>query len=190
MKPFFSLITRTLMDRAELFARCKRSVDHQTFQDFEHMVLLDREGVGVAAAQKMMHTAAPRGEYVLVLDDDDFLSDDTVLSQLHAALADARPAFAVVKVAHGVLGEMPLVWGDGQVPQCGQITVSNALARRDVWYQTRGNFGAHYAGDYDWLASLFGTSAPVWVDVCAVTVELMRNGRADPSPAQIEAMAA
>lgn len=166
-----------MLNRADLFARCKASVDSQTLCNVEHVVLLDEKGAGVAQAQRMLHTASPRGAYVLVLDDDDFLTDETVLERLHAALAETQAAFAVVKVRHGQLGEMPWRWGE--LPECGQITVSNVVARSDVWYLTRGNFGTHYAGDFDWIASVFAYYEPQWIDLNLVTVEKMRHGQAE-----------
>lgn len=168
--------------RAELFERCKQSVDAQAFHDFEHVILRDEIGVGVAEAQKMLWKCSPRGEYVLVLDDDDYLSASDVLAKLYAALTVTRPCFAVVKVAHGTLGEMPRVWSDGNTSgegaalREGDITVSNVVVEHVQWYLHRGSFGARYAGDFDFISSLFAAHKPQWIDVSAVTVERMRNG--------------
>jgi hypothetical protein len=125
-----------------------------------------------------MHAVKPRGEYVLVLDDDDFLSAPDVLAQLYAALAHTRPCFAVVKVAHGELGEMPQVWGAGQRPQIGQITVSNVVVEHVQWHLHRTQFTPEYAGDYRFIQSLFESHAPQWIDVNLVTVEKHRMGAA------------
>ena len=176
MKPFFSIITRTMPGRAELLERCAQLVKAQSFTSVEHLIIHDEVGVGVADAQRFMHTASPRGEYVLVLDDDDYLSAPDVLEKLHAEIAGKRPPFAVVKVAHGVFGEMPLVWGDGVKPNVGEITVSNVVVEHVQWYLHRKAFGAHYAGDWDWVNSLFAEHAPQWVDLNLVTVEMMRRG--------------
>lgn len=181
MTPFFSVITRTMPGRAELLERCARSVNAQAFPSVEHLILRDEIGVGVAQAQTMMHTASPRGEYVFVLDDDDYLSDPNVLEQLHAAIATTRPPFAVVKVAHGMFGSMPLVWGEGVKPNVGEITVSNVVVSNKLWFAKRENFTPEYAGDYSFIKSLFEYGQPEWVDLNLVTVECMRNGAVMPA---------
>jgi hypothetical protein len=175
-RPFFSIITRTMPGRERLFARCCDSVRAQSFREVEHLILRDEFGVGVCEAQRMMWKSSPRGEYVLVLDDDDFLTAPDVLEKLHAALSAARPCFAVVKVQHDQIGEMPLVWGDGEIPQEGQITVSNVIVEHVQWYLHRDKFGVRYAGDFDFVKSLFDSHMPQWIDVTVVTVEQRRNG--------------
>lgn len=177
MQPFFSIITRNAPGRADLLKRCEDTVRAQTFRDVEHLILYDLKGVGVGQAQKMLHTASPRGEYVLVLDDDDFLSDDTALECLHRQLSETLPDAAVVRVQHGQLGIMPWRWGE--MPECGQITVSNLVVSNGAWYLTRGNFGTHYAGDFDWIASVFAYYKPLWLNVDLVTVKRMRHGQAE-----------
>lgn len=193
MTPFFSIITRTMRGREALLERCQASVNAQTFQGegtIEHLILRDEIGVGVAAAQQMMWTASPRGEYVFVLDDDDYLSAPDVLSKLYdqfvglflggglvtynAAFPTSRPLFAVVKVAHGLLGTMPLDWG--MFPDVGRITVSNVVVENVQWFIHRNKFTPDYNGDYSWVASLFAAHTPVWIDLNLVTVEEMRNG--------------
>ena len=180
MEPFFSIITRTMPGRAALLERCQRSVSEQTFTRVEHMILRDEVGVGVAVAQKMLWDAQPQGEYVFVLDDDDYLSANDVLDKLHLELilAKPRPPFAVVKVSHGDLGMMPLSWQGEGVPREGWITVSNVVVENAVWHSQREHFGERYAGDYDFAKSLFDSFAPIWIDLDLVTVEKRRLGEA------------
>lgn len=179
MKPFFSIVTRTIPGREALLERNRASVAAQSIgaNEIEHVVLLDAARAGIAAAQRRLWSVSPRGEYVLVLDDDDFLTAAHCLQDLKLELERAqRPEFAVVKVSHGQLGEMPRVWGEGVFPACGEITVSNVVTRHVVWYVHRRNFGEHYAGDYDFIASLFAKYLPAWCAVNVATVEHMRNG--------------
>ena len=176
MIPFFSIITRTFAGREQLLERCRASVSEQTFADVEHIIVRDEQRAGVAAAQLLMHHVKPRGQFVFVLDDDDFLSNYDVLERLRDALITAgKPPFAIVRVNHGILGDMPLcAWGER--PHEGQITVSNAVVRHEIWYATRTAFTAQYAGDFSWIDKLFEDWAPSWLDLVVVDVETMRNG--------------
>jgi hypothetical protein len=122
-----------------------------------------------------MHDSHPRGEYVFVLDDDDYLSANDVLEQLRTELGVSKPAFAVVKVKHGIFGEMPYVWGE--TPKEGDITVSNIVVEHVQWFIHRAEFEPKYSGDYSWIRSLFAAHAPAWIGVNLVTVEHMRNGQ-------------
>lgn len=170
----FSIVTRTMPGRQALLARCVDSVRAQTLGDVEHIILRDEVGVGVAAAQRMLWTVTPKGDYVLVLDDDDYLSAPDVLMQVGVRLL-SRPKFAVVKVCHGQFGVMPLEWG--QVPAIARITVSNVIVANAVWVLHRQQFGLRYAGDFDFIASLFDAYNPQWIDVAVVTVERGRAGQ-------------
>lgn len=174
--PFFTLVTRTFPGRLDYLERCRRSVAAQTFRSLEHLVLRDPIGAGVAKAQLMMHTARPKGEYVIVLDDDDYLQDATTLEKLHTAIRalPALPCFAVVRAQHDELGPMPKSWGEP--PLLGTITVSNVVVENVQWYAHRRAFGQHYAGDYDFIASLFAAHEPAWIDLEVVHIEARHMG--------------
>ena len=139
--------------RAEFLKRNRDSVRAQSFTEWEQLILKDETGAGIAAAQRRMWTVEPRGAYVLVLDDDDQMYDGDVLNIAHKFLEwEEYPPFMVCKVKR--MGEdFPLVWNAR--PTMGTITVSNVLVRRDVWMKTRTAFGEHYAGDFDWIDTLF-----------------------------------
>jgi hypothetical protein len=173
MQPFFSVITRTMPGRETLLARCRESVAHQ-YMECEHIILRDEQGVGVAGAQKMLWTVNPKGQYVLVLDDDDYLSTPDALERVRQQIEETPP-FVVVKVNHRELGMMPLRWE--AAPALGEITVSNAIVSRWLWLRNRTQFGERYAGDFDFIASLFdGAYRCQWIDVQVVTVEKRRMG--------------
>lgn len=177
MNPFFSIVTRTIPERAALLERCRASVSEQTCKEVEHLIIVDRTRRGVAYAQTFMHHAEPRGQYVFVLDDDDYLSAYDVLDRLREQLRQTLPQVAVVKVAHALFGEMPRsAWGE--MPREGEITVSNVVVTRKVFYATRGAFAEKYAGDYSWIQTLFEAYKPQWFDLELVTVDAMRNGAA------------
>jgi glycosyltransferase involved in cell wall biosynthesis len=120
MKPFFSIITPTL--GRESLSRCYESVDLQTFPNFEHIVQIDIPTAIAANTIPYRHLAVcgeahrnfgntcrhlawerATGEYLLYLDDDNYLSGTTALADLCIALHSAEyPDWAVMPMMrHG-----------------------------------------------------------------------------------------
>lgn len=110
----FSIITPTI--QRESLVRCCESVSNQTYTRWEHLVQIDRMSINLALIGSVMHpqrTISPcfaehrnygntcrhmawegcTGDYLLYLDDDNYLADENVLSDLAAALVD-RPDYA------------------------------------------------------------------------------------------------
>lgn len=176
--PFFSIVTRTISERAHVLARNQAALQAQTCQDFEQIVLLDTEHLGAAATHLKFHALEPRGEYVWVIDDDDYLADERVLESVYHALRYPlernMPPFAIVKVKHkwAILPE-PEYWDKGAVP-LNHIGSSGVVARRDVWMEKRTNWTDWYGGDWKFVESLFKDYAPLWID--RLTVLALQQG--------------
>lgn len=122
MSPFFTIITPTLQ-RQSLVRSCE-SVTAQSFKEWQHIVMIDcevadenlirqidhpqRAIIKCAEAHKdygnsCRHNAWPmaRGQYVLYLDDDNYLSDSDVLRDIAAEL-HKLPAWAIFPIMrHG-----------------------------------------------------------------------------------------
>lgn len=110
MTQFFSVITPTLQ-RHSLIETCQ-SLDVQTFDDWQHIIMVDREEIdfdlirelvptqrrriikcekahvdgGNTCRHKAWNTA--RGSWIIYLDDDNRLSDSNVLRDLAAVLQE------------------------------------------------------------------------------------------------------
>lgn len=178
--PHFSILTRTFPGREKLLTRCAASVAQTCARHpdlhIEHQILHDKHASGIPAAQTMFWEAEPRGAFVLVLDDDDFLVGPDALYNVHRLLPpDTR--LAVVKVLHGELGVMPRAWRT--LPGVGEITVSNVIVSNEAWLENRWAFTPNYSGDFGYIASLFFAEVPVWIDVPVVVVEKRRYGKAE-----------
>lgn len=93
-----SVITATIPGREAMLAECKASVEAQTHDAWEHIVLRDdrREGCSVMV-NKMV--AAAKGDYVFLLADDDLALPRCL--ELHLAAAGDG----------GIVYGPPLVWG-------------------------------------------------------------------------------
>ncbi len=115
----FSIITPTI--QRESLAQCCASVDGQTLIDWEHVIMIDAGSVGHSlwgriespkrhllwcaephrnGGNSCRHNAYERisGDYVIYLDDDNYLADSSVLADIDTALAN-KPAWAIFPIS-------------------------------------------------------------------------------------------
>lgn len=67
-----SVLTPSLPERSGLLEECRRSVEAQTFREFEHHVEVDHDRVGCAVTMNQLADDAD-GDWLLPLADDDLL---------------------------------------------------------------------------------------------------------------------
>lgn len=166
--PFLEVVTRTYRRPAAL-ARNRASLAAQTDADWVQTLLMDDEGIGVEAANARLADVEPIGEYVWVLDDDDYCVRDDLVERLKSIIGAmmTAPAAVVVRMDHGSLGVLPDVgrwWG--MVPPEGGIGCSALVVRADVWRQYREWWRTgRYASDYDFNAAVLrNEDHVVWLD--------------------------
>ena len=160
---FLSIVTRCYK-RPEGLARNTASLARQTDRDFEQIFIIDEVGVGIPAANRSLANAEPVGDYVLVLDDDDIISEPKAIEYLKEATAD-NPEIVIFKGDLEVLGILPSVAVWGKRPLKGQIAGCNFITRRDVWEKHVASYGADEAGDYEYIKALWWDKpAVVWLD--------------------------
>jgi len=182
MMPFLSIVTRTYKRPAAL-ARCKTLLRAQFDHDFEHLVIEDKIGLGVAESHRLFLGAHPRGQYVMILDDDDFVASPYFVSDLRAAQA-YDPDVIVFKVNNAQLGILPdrFVWQ--QRPKVGHIGGNNVAVKRHVWEAcigaivTDGNGGGPvYEGDFYYLDAVWHYTTKIhWMDKVQVIVPHIGRG--------------
>lgn len=98
----FSIITPTL-NRPSL-ERCKLSVKLQHFTDWEHIIEVDENHSGLwGNPQRVAAWEKATGDYVLYLDDDNYLAHPSALQDIHDALESERwPDWALFPIhRHG-----------------------------------------------------------------------------------------
>lgn len=147
--PFLTIYTPTFR-RPRQLERCKASVAIQNDGGYQHLVIVDDVGIGVAGMFRDIpnHYADIQGDYVYFLSDDDVLIDPNVIGDLRAfIIANDYPD---VVMALSTIGphQYPLWWG--APPQQGAVTLSNWVVRKDVWLSVP--YGGRYEGDLDFIA--------------------------------------
>lgn len=122
-----SVLTPSIVERAELRIECRQSVASQTFRNFEHLVKIDRDREGCAVVMNQL-AAKAKGSWLLPLADDDMLLPGA-LATLMRHSTDADIVYAP-----------PLVWGNGDGHFHGEppMIPSFALIRADLWRELGG----------------------------------------------------
>ena len=181
--PFLSIVTRTYQ-RPEALKQCKRSVAMQADQDLEHLILRDTVGVGVVEAYRLLLNVQPRGEYVMILDDDDLLTSPWFVSDLKAASRAYDPDVIVFKMQSEELGVLPDAFVWQQKPIHGRIGGSNVAVKLHVWdnciwsIATDGEGGDPvYHSDLVYLKEVWAyTNRIHWMDKIQVVVSRVSRG--------------
>jgi len=157
-KPFLTVVTRT-HDRPEQLIHAHETLRVQTDQDFEHLILVDKVGVGIELANQSFDRCKHyvNGTYVYILDDDDEIVDHRFIQDLKELVQEIQ--YDVVMVRMSRLGEIyppNSFWK--QPPTLARIGTPNFIVRAPVWKKhikkfrnPRGGGG----GDFFFITSLF-----------------------------------
>jgi len=151
MRPFLSIVTRTYR-RPTLLANCIESLKAQTDQDFEHIIIRDDIGIGIAETYRRLRNQDVNGEYVWVLDDDNVVVEPTFIRQLKM-----QADFGYL-ILEGMVSDRVLP--DTDEPQLAHIDMMNIVVCRVVWEDHKKDFGARYEGDWDFIYAV--TSNGLW----------------------------
>lgn len=173
--PFLSVVTRCY-ERPEALANNVASLESQDDPDYEHIFLIDEEGVGLEEANRALAQVTPAGTYVLILDDDDMLADDGAIAALKQAAATQSDVI-VFRAEHAHLGILPdrTVWERRPV-KC-HIGSCDFITRRDWWEAHIHAFGAPECGDYRFLAAIWDDGPNVtWLDRVLAAVQRISEG--------------
>jgi len=181
--PFLSILTRTYQ-RPEALKQCKRSVAMQADQDLEHLILRDTVGVGCIEAYRLLLNVQPRGEYVMILDDDDLLASPWFVSDLKAAARAYDPDVIVFKMRCEELGILPDAFVWQQKPIHGHIGGPNVAVKLHVWdaciwsIVTDGEGGDPvYHSDLVYLKEVWAYTKRIhWMDKIQVVVSRVSRG--------------
>ena len=177
--PFLSIITRCYK-RPSMLARQIDTVVYQDDPDYEQILLTDSIGRGIGYANRLLATARPLGEYVMVLDDDDWLVHDNAIGLMKEATAVEGPALLIFRADHNGLGILPskAVWQHRPIK--GQIGSCDFITRRDTWDRHIHAFGVEEAGDYAYLFNVWQDNpSVVWLDEILAGVQRISRGASE-----------
>jgi glycosyltransferase involved in cell wall biosynthesis len=155
------------------------SLEGQADPDYEQLFIVDDvgRGVGWANCQFYLHRDEPQGDYILMLDDDDMLTNTAAITKLKEAV-DNQPELIMCKFSyrhHGVLpssGMWKIKW-----PKLAHVGTSCFVTRRDIWHKYIIHFCQREAGDYCFLRALFPHLKKVeWLDMIIGKAQRISKG--------------
>jgi len=167
--PLITIVTRSF-NRPQLLQRNIDMVSHMTNKNFEHVILQDQKGCGMAVAEASLYAFRDefRGEYICHLDDDDYLSNFHFVDQISTILSNQTetPKVMIFKVWYSDRDcTLPEVWNE--FPMEGQITTSNFLVEKDLYKQNISCVARKHAGDYTFIHNVLvdcPSKQLLWID--------------------------
>jgi glycosyltransferase involved in cell wall biosynthesis len=147
---FLTILTRSFR-RPESLGRCVKSVALQTDPDVEHVIIHDQIGRGVEWSYTNLRSVTPDGEYVMLLDDDDYLIEPSFVAELKCVTQE-QGSPDVVFVGMNVAGTVMPIWEHGL--RRGYIACSCFVIRRDVWLEHAQDFRPDYSADFYFIESI------------------------------------
>jgi glycosyltransferase involved in cell wall biosynthesis len=180
-KLFLSIITRTCR-RPKALARCRRSLADQNVQDFEHIVIEDKVGRGVAWANGMLAErdwSSLNGRYVYILDDDNVMLKRAIEAMQNGATGDYRHDLMIVRI-NRLRSDQSTFPEDEywqKKPQYRHIDIGCVVLRKDLFVRAVKSFTHRYEGDYDFITEAYFTAKSVnWVDYKIMKLQRISAG--------------
>jgi hypothetical protein len=150
----------------------------QSDPDYTQTLLDDPDGRGIGWSYRNMAAYAPHlvGEWIWILDDDDCVVSQTFVADLRVIAAVHDPDVVLVRMDHGARGILPgKNWQ--RKPVMGDIGCSAFVVKRAIWQKHAHHFSDSYAGDFDFIASIFDKDYEMyWFDCVASAVQRISLG--------------
>jgi len=163
--PFLSIITRKYK-RPIGFNKNQESIQSLIDKDIEQIFITDHKGLGLFAANTSFGNRQVRemitGKYVFLLDDDDFIVNPYMVSELIMVHAEFDPdvIFFRMNIIGGPNGDLyptPNTWE--KEPVIAQIGGSCFVVKREIYLKHIHEFAKARCGDFAFIKSVFESGA-------------------------------
>jgi hypothetical protein len=162
--PFLSVLTRCYFRPNYLYI-LKSSLECQTDKDFEHILLKDMIGQGIGGANCFFYKTRdlPKGEYIFMLDDDNFVAYADFIKDIKEIAAKESPDIIYFKKRQIIEYPTFKSWGKG--PVMDHIDTSCFCVKREIFEKYIIEFCQPKKGDYFFLqAAHFNAKKVYWFD--------------------------
>jgi len=165
-QPFLTIVTRSYK-KPKCLERNIESVQAQIDQDLEQVFIIDDAGRGLAWADQALDQNKHRnsGQYIMVLDDDDVITNKNFIALLKLITKNHNPDVIIWRgkftAINLVLPPLDRYWGIKPVKAF--IGSFNYCIRKEIYdeYIHICNTGA--CGDYDLITAIFNKTPPPYV---------------------------
>ena len=176
---FLSVVTRSC-GRARLLARNRKSLATQTDPDYEHIIIIDNEHKGLHEANKSLVENKYRvnGQYVLILDDDDYISDRSFIKHLKNVIEQYKVATIFFKAYRKPFSDfLPSKRTWGKTPILGEIGSCCFIVENAIWKKFIGEFAKPRYGDYYFIKTLFDNGCSTyWLNRTMIMIDKVGGG--------------
>lgn len=176
MMPFLTIVTRTC-NRPKALKRNRASVARQSDKDYEHIFLVDqtRHGKLWANQQFYLHRHRVTGDYVFLLDDDDYLVYIDFIKSIRQIVRTHTPHVIMVKMqTHAHIFPKPDVWKKHII--MGSIGTSCFCVSNPVYQRHIKAFGRTSCGDYHFIKEVFNHNYKIyWFDKVVAYVDAIHR---------------
>ena len=167
--PTLSIITRCHVDRPHGFRVLSESIKSQTVPGIEHVLIQSPGQIGIPGANRLLASGQAvndvNGDYVQVIDDDDFIKSPDYLERLQRFIVDqGYPEWVMVRGKIDVR-TFPSPWGIEWQPVRATVACFCIIVSRRLWEQHHAAWGVDKCGDWNFSKALWHAgNRPVWFD--------------------------
>lgn len=179
--PFLTFVTRTF-NRPGPLKRNRDSLLQQSDKDYDHVIIVDNFGRGRHWANKQFYAHRHRitGDYVFLLDDDDYLVYTDFCKAIRQIVRTHAPDVIMVKMqtqAH--IFPTPDVWQKHII--MGSIGTSCFCVSNQIFQRHIEAFGRTSCGDYHFIKEVFNYNYKIyWFDKIVARIDAAH--RSTPTP--------
>lgn len=155
--PFISIITRHFVRRPSMIEENKKSIEKQLDNDYEHMIIEDEIGIGVPLANGLLWRNKDRikGDYVIILDDDNIFETDDFISDMKVIAAEHNPdVIFIKKIANDIVFPRESSWNTGNIA-IAEIDTSCFVIKNSLWQRYISYFfNGGLCGDFTFISKI------------------------------------
>jgi len=143
--------------------RCIESVQCQTNPNFEQIIIRDDGGHGLHWANKQIFEQSWKchGQYVYILDDDDFLLCDNFIAELDTILNNLETPPDIIFCKGWITNNLfPKEWK--KYPDRGAVGSPNFIVKREIFLEHAPKWDESRAADYQFLKSILNTDPTIF----------------------------
>lgn len=184
IRPFMSIVTRHMSQRPNMFKQCCDSIDEQSNQDLEHIVIEDSLGVGVPLANALLAVNADKvhGQYVFILDDDNVFVDDNFITDIKSIIKNREIDLIFIKKYIGeIIFPRETSWNTNGIA-IAEVDTGCVVVKKEVWLQNiHWFFNGGHCGDFSFIKQLMNVipaSKIYWQD--KIYTKALRVGGGKP----------
>lgn len=171
-----TVVTRYQPHRKELLERNQQSLRDQTYKDWNQIILEDAHQLGVEYANGRLAELKDDerlGDYIYILDDDDYLIDDSFFEKAAEVIEKHAPEVIMVRGLWTAFGGLVLPrWCWQRFPQHGDVGSPNFLVRWGIWVEYIDHFAQPHSGDFSFIKAIFESRSKThWLDRIVVEVD-------------------